>query len=1328
MKDTVRDRGGIRLLFEVSWEVANKVGGIHTVLIGKAPYLHQQWGDTYILVGPYLPHSRQEWEESPLLFADWREYFSKKQGYPVYAGYWHVGGHKLTTLLIDFYPALANKNAILTEMWERYGVDSLTGGWDYVEPAIFGYTTGEVIRSFCEFYYGEVDAIAHFHEWLTGAGILYLRTYAPHISTLFTTHATVVGRATSGLLLPNEELSLWLQQHNLISKHSLEKASWQYADATTTVSEHTSREAAHYLGHAADVITPNGWDPPIGLETEKARRWFERLYEQWGGELLPFWLIHAGRSELRNKGTLALLQALARYRTEPVKGICLIVVFAIPADSEKPAEPPTGPLWVSHHLRHPEEDALLYHLRQFNLQPEEPIRMIYLPTYLEGKDGVINIPFYSLLSAMDASAFPSQYEPWGYTPQESLGLGTPTLSSYQAGFGNWMHTHIQPLSEALSLVDYAAPDPVGQITSWLYRRLRTPESQKLALREASLQLAERTRWRHFLHFYLQAYQVAHIKAQARLWYRLPSTLTPQAEPFQWHRCFFFPTLPEILHPLHELAYNLWWSWNADAQQLFSMIDPEQWQLYENPIWLLNRLSTQRAKALSENEEFTQLLHQVSQRFQSYMAQPLRTDVPRVAYLCMEYGFTTSLPFYSGGLGVLAGDYLKEASDQGYPLIGIGLLYRKGYFSQRMSAEGNQIAEAPSLRFTDLPIEPVRQSDGRWLRLQLTLGDQTLYLKVWRIQVGRVPLYLLDADLPENPPSLRAITEQLYTGEPEIRLQQEIVLGFGAQLIIESLRLPIDIFHYNEGHAALHILSHLKSLREKGFSNEEAQEYVRARTLFTTHTPVPAGHESFSVDLLRRYLAPMVIRDIGIRWETFIEWGKMPKEPEKFSLTAFALRFSAKTNAVSRLHAKVSQKIFDSLFPGYLPPEVPIQPITNGVHISTWQAPEWAQAKSLWETHQTLKKKLLQYLRHRLSRQPWPVTYLEAVQRFLSSTDENTLLLGFARRVATYKRHLLLFEHEGLAELLEKHPLRILIAGKAHPQDEAGKAALRKLWQKSLEPPYFGRLLFLTDYDMQLARYLVQGVDVWLNLPIHGQEACGTSGMKACMNGVLHLSIPDGWWAEVKAEEAGGWQIPLCTSEEPSIRDTWEAIQLTYILREEVLPAYFKRDDNGLPSEWIMRMEKAQAYVSTHFSLTQMLKNYEKEAYAPIWQRFQKMWGDSWQARMELLSQIQKNWEKVEIKGIRLPPFNERAYPTGEPFLAEVEVLNSALPPEALRAEVVFENAEGEVLTYPLNFIPTENLYRGEVIIPEAGVYRYAIRLYAWDPYLSERLWQWVKMA
>jgi len=1320
-----------KVLFEVSWEVAHKIGGIYTVLVGKAPYLTARKDQSYLLIGPYGPQ-RTRWQETPL-FEEWRAYFQQEKGYTVHAGYWQAGDQALTTLLVDFYPLVGRKDTLFAQLWEDYGVDSLWGGWDYIEPALFGYAAGEVIASFCDFYYGEeVEALAHFHEWLTGAGILYLRKAAPHLSTLFTTHATVAGRAAGGQLLPLEGLAAWLQERGLQSKHSLERAAWQQADATTTVSPLTSREAAHYLGHAADILTPNGWDPPSALPVEQARHWLSQLARQWNVQKPVFWLLHSGRPELANKGTLTLLEALERYRQAPDPDHVLGVIFALPTEVEKPAPSPTGPLWISHTLRSPQADFLYSRLQAWNLQPHEPIRLAYLPVYLEGNDGVVNLPYYALLSAVDASAFPSRYEPWGYTPQESLGLGTPTASSRQSGFGQWMESQGTPLSESLFLVDYEKPDPAGQLLSWLYRRVRANPAARQKLRSEARHLAQATRWVRFLPFYEQAYEVARAKARARLSYRKPPPSPPSATSLVWHRAFFTPVLPEPLQPLRALAYNLWWTWHPEAQALFAQIAPTAWETHQNPVWLLNHLPSSTWEALSQDSTFLAHLQEVYQRFQTYLQAPPQADRPTVAYLCMEFGLARCLPFYAGGLGVLAGDYLKEASDAGYPMIGIGLLYRKGYFTQRLSPEGDQIAESPTLRFTDLPIEPVRQPDDRWLRLRLPLGSQTLYLKVWRLHVGRVPLYLLDADLPENPEPLRTLTHHLYPAPAEERLRQEIVLGFGAQALVEALGLSVDLFHYNEGHAAFHALAHWAHWRKAGLSVQAALERVRAATLFTTHTPVPAGHDAFSAELLRPYLEAFVTQEIGLSWESFWALGQMPSDESRFSLSAFCVRLAARTNAVSQLHGQVSREMFASLYPGYRPAEVPIEGLTNGVHQATWQAPEWrvspSTAAALWETHQTLKKRLLAYLQWRILQAPWPIAYLKAAQAFFASMDENTLLLGFARRLAIYKRHLLLLEAEEFAQLLKEAPVRLLLAGKAHPYDEAGKAVLKTLWAKLNRPPFQGKVLFLPDYDLELAHRLISGVDLWLNLPVYGQEASGTSGMKAALNGVLHLSLPDGWWAEVDAEAAGGWTVPPCPTQDPAIRDAWEAVQTVFVLREAVLPTYLRRTAQGLPADWIDRMKKAQAYVATHFTTSRMLQDYVHRLYQPLAQRQRKLLGQegSFQARQALLEAVEQAWPALTVKRLLIPPFEERAQPAGAPFSMGIEVDPGTLPPEALRAEALFADLSGKLHTFPLP-LQQPHFYAAELQLPDPGVYQCAIRLYAWDPYLEERLWPWAKL-
>ena len=1315
---------GRRWLFEVSWEVCNKVGGIHTVLIGKVPHALRAFGDGYILVGPYIAQGRQNWE-AVNEYTEWQAYLERRHGLRVYPGKWQIGSVEVTAWLLEFHALLGHKDEIFGELWEDFEVDSLWGGWDYIEPAIFGYAAGLAIGSFLEFYYGEEigEVVAHFHEWLTGAGVLYLRRHKPMVATVFTTHATVVGRAAEGH--PIEEApERWAAARGLLAKYTLERAAWHEADVTTTVSELVGEEANLYLGRPPDVITPNGWDVPATLRPEAGKAFLENLRRTWGlPEDAPMrWLLHSGRPELANKGTLDLLEAVRRYKTAPLSDAGLALLIAMPADTENPTPHTFHRLWVSHELKNPQHTPLYQKLRELALAPGEGVYLAYLPVYLEGQDGVVNMAYYDLLSAVDMTAFPSRYEPWGYTPQESIGVGVPTLSSLQAGYGHWMKAHVRPLSEALGLIDHRADGAPAQILNWLYRALRWDEKTRARLRQEALQMATYTSWERFFPLYGEAYEIALRKSRLRQWDYKPLSAARPTEERRWGRAFFRPNLPTALSDLSRLAYNLWWSWNPPAQELFAMIDQAAWTAHENPIYLLNHTPLSRWNVLLEDKAFQTLLSQVMQAFDAYMATKLQENKPKALYLCMEYGFMRALPIYSGGLGVLAADYLKELSDQAYPAYAIGLLYRYGYFEQEITPEGQQVEKQVPLRFSDLPLKPVKTSDGRWVWLEVPVGKDTIYLKVWQVEVGRVVLYLLDADLEENSPELRSLTHQLYPAEREKRLQQEIILGIGAEVLMRRLGLSYDIVHYNEGHPVFHFLGQVESLQERSLSLQAAIELSRARTVFTTHTPVPAGHDVFPVEMVRTYLGDYVEKRLGWAWEDFMQKGCMPSRREEFNLTAFGVWAAARVNAVSQLHAKVTQHLLKPLYPGYLPAEVPVVGITNGVHSPTWRAPVWERTRRLWETHLLLKRDLWQYLQKRLQGACWSETYLEAAQKFLEEDFMEALVLGFARRIATYKRHKILLESRRMVQLFEKYPLRLILAGKAHPADAAGKEALQALWKMSLEPPFFGKVLFIPGYDLTLARYLVQGVDVWLNMPVYGQEASGTSGMKACLNGVLHLSVPDGWWAEVDAEAAGGWRVPLSPDQSPERRDPYEALSLAATIEQDVWPTFAQRDAEGLPQLWIARMEKAQTYARTHFSTSRMVQQYIALLYEPLSERYARLTKDNYaclHARLSRYERLQKELSHLKVRALRLPPFREVAQTAGEPFLVEVEIEPTSLPPEARRLEIVFEKPDGSIYAFELKSI-SETAYQSEVVLQDPGVYHWALRFYGYDPDLEER--------
>jgi len=704
-------------------------------------------------------------------------------------------------------------------------------------------------------------------------------------------------------------------------------------------------------------------------------------------------------------------------------------------------------------------------------------------------------------------------------------------------------------------------------------------------------------------------------------------------------------LPQQVQGLYELAYNLWWTWNPKATEFFSAIDPRAWSIYHNPVQMLINVERRQWEYLVESDTFLDAYAALMQDFRDYMSGAARSwfwlnypahDSGPIAYLSMEYGVHQSLAIYSGGLGILSGDHLKSASDLAVPMVAVGLLYRSGYFQQTVDPDGHQQHTYPEYDFSRLPVRPVASPTGRDVVVSVPLGDREVKVKVWVAQVGRVPLLLLDSDIGDNDPADRPITTMLYVQGRAMRLAQEIVLGIGGVRALAACDLKPAVWHINEGHSALLQLERVAGelARAKGENGEgsfeEALARVRATTVFTTHTPVPAGNEQFDGDLAWRYLGPWAER-LGSTWEAVRALGQAdPRHADgSLNLTAVALRTARFTNGVSAVHGSVSRRIWQPLFGADDPEKVPIGHVTNGVHLSTWlgremqellrrhlghywqgqvhrrDAPERLAAipvEELWQAHETQKERLARFTRSRL---------LEQLARHGRSPEElrevesffrpEALTIGFARRFATYKRASLVFTdpHELRRLLLdEARPVQILFAGKAHPADRPGQDLIQHIFQLSQQPPYRGRVFFLENYDMRVARMLVQGVDVWLNTPRRPLEASGTSGQKAGSNGALNCSVLDGWWPEAY-DGTNGWAIGrqevLADSNQQDMED---AHALYAVLAEEVVPTFFERDAQGLPTRWVQKMARSIATIAPRFSSDRMVRDYVTKAYLP----------------------------------------------------------------------------------------------------------------------------------
>ncbi len=823
------------------------------------------------------------------------------------------------------------------------------------------------------------------------------------------------------------------------------------------------------------------------------------------------------------------------------------------------------------------------------------------------------------------------------------------------------------------------------------------------------------------------------------------------------RIFVESRLLKELLPLQTIANNLWWSWDQHAIALFQAILPDHWEaLNYNPIAILERLSPERADELVQDKAFMDRLHTVDQAFQNYISKQPDPDAPRIAYFSMEYGLHISVRLYSGGLGILAGDYLKEASDQNIDLTAVGLLYRYGYFQQAISLHGDQINNYPPQEYTKLPMEPVRDDKGEWMKIEIYLHGRVVLAKVWALHVGRIQLYLLDTDINENSWEDRTLTHHLYGGDREHRLKQEILLGIGGVRLLEALQLKADIYHCNEGHAAFMGLERMRNLiHNNGLSPQQALETVRASSLFTTHTPVPAGHDYFNEELLRSYLDHYV-GELKMGWEEFLSLGKkdLHDKEELFSMSHLAIRLSQGVNGVSKLHGTVSQQMFKPLYPGYHSEELHIGYVTNGVHYPTWISSElhdlylevmgkdflndqsnkskWEKvqevpANRIMEIRRKLKGHLLDYVAHQLRkdltrRGDKPSMIFE----ILNGIRKDALILGFARRFATYKRaHLLFSNLERLSELVnsEEHPVMFIFAGKAHPADQPGQQLIKDIIQVSKRPEFAGKVIFLEGYNMEMAKLLVQGVDIWLNTPTRPLEASGTSGMKAAMNGVMNFSVLDGWWAEGYRPDSG-WALPLeRTYDDQSLQDELDAETLYNILENEIVPSFFNPDEEA----WAQKVKNIICKVGPDFTMKRMMDDYFERFYLPQTERSREMAKEDFKeikAYSHWKMEVRKKWEGVHLLDRDVFDTDNFSLTMGESFNARITLYCNGIDPEHIGMDAVFFKRMNDHKLELKSVVPMPLIHQdGQQAVfsrdldpPMSGVFEYGFRIYPKHPY------------
>lgn len=832
---------------------------------------------------------------------------------------------------------------------------------------------------------------------------------------------------------------------------------------------------------------------------------------------------------------------------------------------------------------------------------------------------------------------------------------------------------------------------------------------------------------------------------------------------QWKTLNIKSTLPKQLECLNELAHNMWWAWNYEARNLFKSLDEK---LYEevghNPVLLLDRLGYDRKEAIVKDKNLMEQVKNVYAKFKAYMDVKPNKKRPSVAYFSMEYGLNQVLKIYSGGLGMLAGDYLKEASDSNVDLCGVGFLYRYGYFRQSLSMDGQQLAKYDAQDFSTLPIERELDANGNQVVVDVPYMNYQVHALVWRVNVGRIKLYLLDTDNDMNSQFDRPITHSLYGGDWENRLKQEILLGIGGTLMLKKLGIKKQLYHCNEGHAALCNLQRLVDYVQGGLTFNQALELVRSSSLYTVHTPVPAGHDYFDETLFGKYMGgyPQML---GISWDEFIGMGRENAEDhsERFCMSLFACNTCQEVNGVSKLHGWVSQKMFAPLWKGYFAEENHVGYVTNGVHFPTWCATEWRKLydkyfdktfmsdqsnediwhaiykvsdKEIWETRMALKKKLIKYIRDKFTTQ-WlrnqgdPARVMSLLERI----NPNALMIGFCRRFATYKRaHLLFTDLDRLNRIVNdpEHPVLFFFSGKAHPADGAGQDLIKRIYEISQRPEFLGKIIFLEDYDMQLARRLVSGVDIWMNTPTRPLEASGTSGEKAEMNGVVNLSVLDGWWVEGYRKGAG-WALPQeRTYELQNYQDQLDAATIYSLLENEIIPLYYAKNKENYSENWIKVIKNSIATIAPHYTMKRQLDDYYDKFYNKQAARFAKLSANNNREAIAIAQwkeTVAERWDAINVVSKETGFLNEGGM-TGEKvkirYVIDEQGLDNAVGLELVTLKPDSDTSDRRVYSvHEFKMTGHEgNHYTFElVVVPEhAGSFKTCVRMFPKNAKLPHR--------
>lgn len=1242
----------MQYLFEISTEVCRAQSGLAMALAGKAVQALAAFGDGYVLIGRdgsrvdgFIETSSPFWEAAaPHL---------KAARFECRFGRWNVQGSPQVLLVRPIYEGIDTED-LLYHYWKEFQVDSYEGSPEYVENVVFSTVAGMVIELVSRYCFKDHDqAAVHAHEWKTAATLLYLKKRCPNLATIFTSHGTALGRealyAEPHLLksLDTVNFDEKALQYGVRPQHSLEKVIAAQADSVTAVSESTAMESYHILGRYPDAVIPNGLNlagfvpPTAATRAAKRKQLLDICSAMLNESLSPgiqIWLT-SGNPHLENKGLNIIVRALNQLdtviRTQPDTPDVTMLFLLRRHDPDD-------------YFVHPQKQAESYkHMinslcQRFNLkQAASRVRVLCSDELLNSVTNAFGMTYQDILTATDLTMFPSYYQPWGYPVLESLLYGVPTITTDLAGVGQWIDSLEIRMGHAVHVLRRAGvPDDeaVQRLATYLLSFLKLSEPEKRRIWEDARTLINLSDWA--LHF--PAYRAVYVQSMGKAYERfvflrqtdpVSSPALAGTEDRTRYLIFTFFVdflLPARLNGLKDMAYNLWWSWNEEGRQLFQSINPVLWESGgHNPVKLLRSLPYAQFEKMVQDDIFMDRYRLAEKKFHRYMNEKPVQGGAYVAYFSMEYGIHESLPIYSGGLGVLAGDHLKEASDQNVPLVAVGLFFKSGYFVQEINRHGDQVEHFPVYDWKQLPLKILMDDNGEAAKVKIELPGRDLRARIFVAMVGRTPLYLLDADVPENHPEDRSLTEKLYNANTRVRVIQEMLLGIGGvRLLKDILGIVPAVYHMNEGHSAFLVLERIRRQLQQGQSFEEACRFVTSNTVFTTHTPVPAGNEIFSWGVLRE-LCATYFAHLGVSFDRFLELGASREVPDGFSMTLFALRLSKIANAVSKLHRDVAYEMWAPFFKESNRP-FDITYVTNGVHVPSWMGPsirtlavrpdqrstegggtppvmtpgtlEKTDDSLLWAKHSEQKKALIHFLQSAIKAYYVRIGLGGNVLRdTLQKLDAGDLFLGFARRFAEYKRATLIFQDVPRLKSILCHPQKpvmLIFAGKAHPADMSAKRLIKRIMELIHSNVFEGRLILLENYSIAAARFLVQGTDGWLNMPVFRHEACGTSGMKAAINGSLNISIPDGWWYEAPYQEMG-WMVPPSESldrTDPAAANSEEVNRLLQILENEVAPMYYNRDKSGLSPEWIKKMKASIDIGVRQFGAQRMIHDYVENIY------------------------------------------------------------------------------------------------------------------------------------